>query len=52
MKCINLKYYVNFQLFTTFPSAALVKITAEDTGGGIQPTTINLKVARNNIQSK
>ena len=30
-------------LHTSFPPTALVKMTADDTGGGIHPTTNNLQ---------
>ncbi len=35
-------------LFTSFPPTALVRMTAEETGGGIQATVCNLKIVNNN----
>lgn len=34
---------------TSFPPTALVKITAEDTGGGMQPTVCKLKTTKTNV---
>lgn len=36
------------QIFTSFPPTDLVRMTAEETGGGIQATVCNLKIVNNN----
>lgn len=36
-------YYLKKHFSTSFPPVALVKITAEETGGGIQLNTVRLQ---------
>ena len=44
-------FFFLFKTLTSFPPTAFVSITAEDTGGGIQPKTFNLKIKNCQVEN-